>query len=193
MGSFERLVAAMDERAIAQNVGILHDEARGQYALRSNTVGSFGEFTDIIADYYNYHYTQCVVRGGYMARTEAAGRAKEILVQEYKRQGENINSAYQDAHDGTNGGLRIILDRIAEHLKEESVERYLRDVFDRYVEPPSWEQKVDIIGQLFSRYGHLLPSYIRTNQPERYAQNYEEIIRGYVEALKKNSSIFRRL
>ena len=193
MGSLESLIAAMDEIAIAENVGKAHDEARGQYTPGSNTVNNFNEFTDKISEYYNYHYTRCVVRGGSMSRIEAAGRAKEIIEQEYRRQGGNINSAYNDAHDGTNGGLRIILDRIAEQLKIESVERYLRDAFDRYVEPPAWEQKVDIIRQLFSRYGHLLSSSIRLDQPDRYAENYEEIIRSYVDGLKRTSSIFRRI
>ena len=101
-------------------------------------------------------------------------------------------TAFNDAHDGTNGGLRIVLDRIAEQLKADSVERYTRDVFDRYVAPNSWEQKVDIIRQLIARFGHLLSSSIRADQPERYAANYEELIRAYVESLRKTSSVFRR-
>jgi hypothetical protein len=84
------------------------------------------------------------------------------------------------------------LDRLAEALKTESVGRYIRDAFDRYVEPNSWEQKVDIMRQFIARFGHVLSSSIRANQPERYAQNYEELIRSYVDSLKKTSSIFRR-
>ena len=193
MGSLESLLTAMDELAIARDVGIPHDEARMNYSLSRNTVGSFGEFADVIADYYNYHISQCVLHGGSLSRTEASGQAKEILVQEYKRQGGDINTAYNDAHDGTNGGLRVILDRIAEQLKAESVERYIRDAFDRYVEPTSWEQKVDIMRQFIASYGHQLSSSIRTDQPERYAHNYEELVRAYVESLKKTSSVFRRL
>ena len=87
MGSLESLLAAMDELAIASDVGIPHDEARMNYSLNRNTVGSFGEFADVIADYYNYHISQCVLHGGFLSNTEASGRAKEILVQEYKRQG----------------------------------------------------------------------------------------------------------
>lgn len=192
MGSLEHLLAALDEVAIARNVAIPHDEARMNYRPRGNTVGNFDEFAEIIADYYNYHVSQCVVRGGSLSQREAAGRAKELLEQEYRRQGENAITAYNDAHDGTNGGLRIVLDRIAEKLKAESVERYVRDAFDRYVDPTDWDRKVDIIRQFFSRFGHLLQSSIRTDQPERYAQNYEELIRGYVEALRKTSSAFRR-
>lgn len=192
MDSLEGLLSEMDELAIAKTVGIHHDEARMQYALNKNTVDGFPEFSDVIADYYNYHVSKCVVHGGFLSRSESAGRAKEILEQEYRRQHGNLTTAYNDAHDGTNGGLRVILDRIAEQIKAESVERHIRDAFDRYVDPTAWEQKVDIIRQFFARFGHLLSSAIRTDQPERYAQNFEELIREYVEALKRTSSVFRR-
>jgi len=192
MVSLDYLLEMLDEQGIARNVSIPHDEARMRYSLRKNTVSNFEEFTGVITDYYNHHVSQCVMHGGYLSRTEAAGRAKQILEQEYRRQGGTIVTAFNDARDGTNGGLRIVLDRIAESLKTESVERYIRDAFDRYVTPNSWDQKVDIMRQFIARFGHLLSSSIRANQPERYAQNYEELIRSYVDSLKKTSSIFRR-
>jgi hypothetical protein len=192
MGSLEYLLTAIDELAIARNVSIPHDEARMQYSLRKNIVSDFGEFTEVIADYCNHHVSRCVMHGGYLSHTEAAGKAKKILEQEYRRQGGDILSAFNDAHDGTNGGLRLVLDRLAESLKAESVESYIRDAFDRYVTPNSWEQKVDIMRQFIARFGHLLSSSIRAGQPERYAQNYEELIRSYVDSLKRTSSIFRR-
>jgi hypothetical protein len=192
MGSLDNLLDAMDETAIAKNVGIPHDEARMHYSLEKNTVDSFEEFTDVIANYYNYHVSKAVVRGGQLSSTEAAGRAKEIIEQDYRREGGDIITAYNNAHDGTNGGLRIILDKIAEQLKAESVERYVRDAFDRLVDPTSWEQKLKIIRQFLDRYGNMLSSTIRTDQPERYAQSYEELIRAFMESLKRTSSVFRR-
>jgi len=192
MGALDHLLAAIDELVIAREVGIPHDEARMQYSLSRNTVGSFNEFADVIGDYYNHHVSQCVIVGGFKSRAEAASRAKEALEEEYRRQGGNMMTAYNDAHDGTNGGLRVVLDRIAEKLKAESVERYIRDVFDRYVDPSSWEQKVDIMRQFIARYGPMLSSSISAHQPERYAQNYGELIRAYVESLRSTSSMFRR-
>ena len=192
MGSLENLFRTMDEVTIAQSIGIPHDEARMNYSLTKNTVNDFSEFTDITSDYYNYHVSRCVVHGGYLSKSDAAGRAKELLEREYGRQGGNLMQAFNDAHDGTNGGLRVVLDKIAEKLKAESVERYIRDAFDNYVDPTSWGQKVEIIRQFLARYGHSLASSIRVDQPERYAQNYEELIRAYVESLKRTSSIFRR-
>ena len=193
MSPIQNLLSAINEISIARNVANVHDEVRMRYSLGRNTIGSFNEFTDIISDYYIYHFTSCVAMGGTLSRTEAAGRAKEILTQEYRRRGGDINSAYNDAHDGTNGGLRVILDILADRLKAESVERYLRDQFDRFVAPNSWEQKVEIIRQFIAHCGAQLSHSIRTDQPERYAQNFEELIRSYVTALQQTSSIFRRL
>ena len=193
MGSLDSLMAEIDELAIARNVGIPHDEVRMKYSPGKNTVESFKEFSDLIADYCNYHVSRCILHGGSLSRTEAAGKAKEILEQQYRRQGGNIMSAYTVARDGIEGGLRTIIDRISEQLKEESVERYIRDAFDKFVDPASFAQKVNIIRQLFARFGHHLSSSIRLDQPERYAANFEELIRAYVESLRKTSSVFRRL
>ena len=95
MGSIESLLSAMDELALARTVGIPHDEARMNYSPGRNTVGSFDEFTDVIADYYNYHIGQCVIHGGYLSQTEAAGRAKEILEREYRRQNGPFRSTQE--------------------------------------------------------------------------------------------------
>lgn len=192
MGSIEGLLAELDEVVIARNVGLPHDEARMQYSLAKNTVENYAEFEDVIATYYNYHVSKCIAKGGSLSRTEASGRAKEILQQEYRRTGGDINTAYNDAHDATNGGLRNVLDRLADRLKAESVERYVRDVFDRHVEPVSWEQKVDIIKQFLERYGHVLSPSIRADQPERYASNYEELIRAMMDSLERVSTIFKK-
>jgi hypothetical protein len=192
MSSIDSLCDALDEVTIARNVGIAHDEARAAYGLRKNTVSSFDEFNNLIADYYSYHIGHCVVQGGRIASFEAAGRASEILEREFKRQGGNLMSAYKDANDGTNGGVRIILDVIAEQLKEESVERYVRHTFNRHVDPTSWDQKVEIIRQFIERNRHVLGSAIDAVHPERYAQNYDELIKAFMDALKRSSKLFMK-
>jgi hypothetical protein len=193
MAVIDNLLAALDERRIAQQIGLRHDEARMRYHLQRNTVANFDEFSDIIADYYNHHFTSCVSNGGGLPRSEAAGRAKEMLEKEYRRYGGDIVTAFNDAHDGTNGGLRVVLDKLAEATKAEGVERYIREMFDRHVTPNAWEQKVEIIRQFIARCGANLASSIRADQPERYAQNYQDLIRSYVRSLQNTSAIFRRL
>ena len=193
MATINLLLSALDEREIARRVAVPHDEARMQYRLSSNTVAGYGQFSDIITDYYNYHYTKCISHGGTFGRDDAYGKAKELLESEYRKKRGDIVSAFNDAHDGTNGGMRVILDTIAEKLKAEAVERYVTSIFDRIVAPNSWEQKVEIIRQFITYSGPYLSSSIVTDQPERYAQNYSELVRSYTEGLRQTSSMFRRL
>jgi len=193
MSILSSLLAALDEREIARRIAIPADEARMTFHLHSNTVRSFDEFSDIIGDYYNHHFTRCISRGGSLSRAEAGGRAKEILEREFRRRRGNIVSAFNNAHAGTSGGLRVVLDTIAEGLKAESVQRYVREMFDRHVSPNSWESKVELIRQFVAACGEYLSSSIRADEIERYAHDYEELIRSFVEALQRTSSIFRRL
>jgi len=193
MGSLETILRQLDEREIAKRIGIPHDEARMAYSLKKNTVDDFDEFVRIISHYYKYHFTNCVAKGGSLSASDAEGAAKEIIEEKYHRKGSNIRGAYSDAHDGTNGGLRIMLDIIAEHLKVESVERYVRKVFDDQVKPVSWEDRVDIIRQFIARCGADLSPAIDSSHPERYANDYAELIRSYVRALEQTSAMFRKL
>lgn len=192
MAAIDHLMSALDERQIAQRVALPHDNARMRYPLQSNTVSDFDEFSNGIGAYYNFHF-QAITNGGSLSRSEAAGRAKEILEQQLRRQHGDIVSAFNDAHDGTNGGMRAILDMIAEGLKIEYIERYIREVFDRIVAPNAWEMKVEIIRQFIQRCGSYLNSAIDTGCPERYAQNYQVLIRSYVDSMRHTSSMFRRL
>ena len=73
MPSVASLLDAINERTIAQRIGIPHDQARMRYALPANTVDDFEAFTRVIADYYNYHFTTCVSNGGSLSAAEAAG------------------------------------------------------------------------------------------------------------------------
>jgi hypothetical protein len=191
--SLDKLLSELDEIYIAQHIEIPHDEHRIRYHLSSNRVKDFDEFSQTIGEYYNDHVRNCISHGGRMSRSKAESRAKALVEQEYRRRGGDILNAYKDAHEGSNGGLRVILDIIADGLKVESMEDHIRDVFDRYVAPNSWEQKVSIIQQFIRHCGTSLSSSIRADQPERYAQNYEELIRSYADGLKTTSSVFRRL
>ena len=192
MSTIASILRALNERSIAGRISIRHDEARMTYPLRCNTVSSFDEFSAVIGDYYNHHFAKCFGTGC-LPRIEAQARAKEILEQQYRRRNGDIVSAFNDGHDGTNGGMRVILDLLADAIKAEAVERYVREVFDAYVAPNSWEQKVALIDDFIQRCGIDLSSAIHTDQPERYAHDYRNLVREYVKGLQSTSTVFRRL
>jgi len=192
MTDIDALVNAVKDTALAREVWLVHDEARARYRLDFNTVNNFRSFEDEIAKYYNYHYCKCVSNGG-LSRTEALGRAKELLEREYRRRRSDIVGAFNDSRDGTNGGLRSAVDAIAEGLKLECTERFVLDQFDSRIPPDDFEAKVSIIRQFIARFGDQLGDSIQLNRPERYAHDYRDIIRAYVANLDQTSSLLRRI
>jgi hypothetical protein len=192
MPSVRALLAEVDERPIARRIAIPHDEARMSFPLRSNTVRDLDEFTDITASYVQHHYARCVALGGRLSRSQAAGRAKEILNQHMRRQGGDYVSAYQDAHDGVNGGMRTVLDVVCDSIKEEAIEYYMRDAFDRHMPPDDWHGRKEMVRQFIQHCGVALPG-IDPTDPARYARDIESLIRAFIRGLRQMSAIFRRL
>ena len=193
MAAIDVLLSALNERTIAQQVGIEHDQARAGYRNYSVTIDTYDEFERIIAGYYMHNYSRCVARGGRVDYSQASGFAKNLIERDYRKKNGDISSAFDDACYGTNGGMRQILDIIADGLKAQAIENYIRSVFDRIVKPADWQEKVEIIRQFIDCCGTNLHDSINPRTPERYAQNYTELIRAYVDGLRNVSSIFRRL
>lgn len=193
MINIKNLLNEIDETNLSRKVGIHHDQARICYHLHANTVNSFDEFTRIIADYYNHHFLSCISHGGSLSTHEAASKAKELIEKHYRRQNGDIVTAFDVAATGTNAGLRGILDVIADGLKMEAIDRYIRDIFDQMIAPNRWEDKVEIIRQFIEHCGFQFSKSLRKDQAERYASNYKVLIQAYVDGLKETSSIFRRL
>ena len=192
MAVIDELIYALQETTVAREVAIRHDDARSQYRPPRNTVRGWREFEDIIADYYAFHYGRCVA-GARLSRTEALGRAKEILEREYRRRHSDIAGAFADARDGTNSGLRGVIDTLADGMKADSMRYYATDQFDSIVAPNDFDAKVDLIREFIARCGAQLGDAIQRNRPERYAQDYRQLIEAYVDGLRQTSSIFRRL
>ena len=179
MSVLENILRELDELYIVEHVTKKHNEARMKYTMNKNTVSDDTEFDDVISDYFNHHYTKCV-SGGTLSRADAAGMAKEIISQEYRKKGQDMLKAYADGKDGTNHGMRAILDIIMERLSDEAIERHVRDVIDRYVAPTSFDEQVSIVKEIIIRM-RISSRYVDVNRPERYARNYEELIRALVE------------
>jgi len=192
MPAINNLIDELSEDVIARKIGALHDSTRAKYQLGRNTVHDFAEFTDVIADYYNYHF-QCVYNCGPLSRFDAEGQVKGLVEQIYRQNQGDIINAFNDACDSVNGGIRVLLDRISDAMKYKHIEQYIESVFDRYVNPNDWAAKVEIIRQFIAHRGGDLGSSLRKEEPESYARDYKKLIRDYIDGLKRTSSTIRGL
>jgi hypothetical protein len=190
--SLEPLVEDLDERTIAARVGNRHDAFRAGYVVFRNTVSSFDELEYAITTYYSAHFSACVAKGAQLPPHDVYARVTQILERHYARRGGSLITAFHDVCDGTNGGLRVILDVIADALKAEDIEAYIQYTFARHVEPHDFDAKVELIRQLLARFGTQLGPGIRIDRPEMYAHDYQPLVRAFVNLRQQARAVFRR-
>ena len=193
MAVLDQLFEALDERRVVREVTDHHDGFRAAFSLPDNKVTTFEQYYSLLGDYFGGHYSSCVANGGRMSRHDAIQSARNILEREYRRRGGDIVAAFSDARDGLNGGMRVQLDHICEALKAEAIERYVQHVFDTLVGPHDWNAKVEVIRQYLDRCSAHLPANIEVDNPERYARDYRDLIRGHTMALQQVAARIRRL
>jgi len=193
MSRIANMIEDLRETTIARNIGIPHDQARNGFPIQSNVVTDYPQFEHLIASYYSHHY-KLTYPGCALPWSECLDRAKHVLEQEFQRRHRgDLVSCYRGAVAGLDGGVRAILDILAESIKAQAVQRYVREVFDRYVSPVERSDKVAIIREFFAECGRYLSPTIDQSDPSRYARDYTSIVNAYVMSLQEVSSIFRRL
>lgn len=189
----QQILDALSETSIAHNVSEKHDELRAKYTLKSNRVASTQEFEQVIGDYYNYHYSAAITHGGRLSETKAVREAEKAIETAYRRQGKNVTLAYSNATKGLDGGMRRVLDCIADEIKIEDEETYMNGVFSHYVDKYSYDEKVEIIRQFMEHCHTLLGDEVDQSRPERYADDYIELIRAYLNSIRGIAQTFRKL
>jgi hypothetical protein len=192
MSQINSLLEELDEGLIAARIGMLHDNARMGYQLRSNTAADYDAFIEVITDYYNYHF-QRVYQCGPLSRFDAEGRATYYVNQAYRQQRGDVTSAFKESRDSVNGGLRRVLDAIADAVKAEHVEAYIENVFRRYVDPVDPESRTEIIRQFMAAHGSQFASVLYIDRPELYARDYKMLIRTYADVIRQGASAYRRM
>ena len=193
MALIDQLLTALDEREIASEVAARHDNFRAAFAVPDDVAVDFAGYLDFVGDYYNRHYGACVAHGGYLSRDAANQSAREIIERDYRRRGGDIATAFSDARDSLNSGVRMHLDLICDQLKAEATHYYVKHVFDTLVKPNDWDTQVELIRQFIDACGSHLAATIDRQRPERYARNYEDLVNAYVAGLQAVSAKIRGL
>lgn len=192
MSAIDALLEELNPHTIVDNVSRKHENARSQYHLSRNTVRDTAEFTEVIGDYVQHVYRTCFIHGGWISRVDASGIAKELLDGPFTQREVDRKSVLKDCLDGLNGGVRRCLDILCEGLKRQAVERYIRDVFDRYLPEEDPDLRLRMVEEFIRRFGPLLPG-IDCDRPWLYVKDIERLIKAVVQAAEHIASAFRSI
>ena len=89
--------------------------------------------------------------------------------------------------------MRLVFDVMTEYLKQEEKGEYITMVFKVTIDPFDWDAKVRFMEAFMERIGPELPADLRDLPAKKLADNWETIIRHYVELKAKVSDLLKRL
>ena len=89
-------------------------------------------------------------------------------------------AAALDANDASQGGLDMVLIRLAEISKNVERQKYIQSVFAVNVDPSDWYLKCEIVGILLDEYKPFLPEQLARCDPSELVDEIPAIVYGCI-------------
>jgi len=173
------MLQMLDERNIANTVGIPCYMARNAYPLRKPTVRNFDELIEETTKFYQHMHCQIICIGKFtMPYGMAEGHTHSLLDK------MGLEDVYMIANEGIRGGLHAIFEAIHEHFKEEMEEKYIEMILTKFVDPVDYDDRIELMQQYLNRFGSNIPANVRPRSAAELAINYKDIVKIHMNVLK---------
>jgi len=166
-GLLNTLLVELDPRTLARKVGIPVDSARASFVLDSCVVSTGEEFLETITSFYLHllRWTRQVVEPA--DPHSGAVEAVKLLEKAFSRKGGG-KAAQAEALDGSQGGMRFVLDALADQYKADEERDYTNCILKETLDSLDYERRLALMAEVieFLRphlpddLGHLIPEQL---------------------------------
>lgn len=192
-GPLDLLLERLNPEVIDRDLLSRHDEAREQYAPVPIRARDHQAFAAILTSYVIHHHTY--VGDGSPVASSAFSEARRIL------EGAYSEDPYQDPYAaallagtlGSLGGMRRIIDTIADGIKRRALQEYKDWLFYTYVNVLSPSDNQALAHAYFERFGPLLTRFAPNVDEKTFATNVRAAIEYHLDAINLIRRNARRL
>ena len=155
----DKILDLIGQDYVNKNVLMKHDVARESFKLPKMIVADHEEFKYLVTSYVEHHLTS--VGDGAPTAANAFGEARGILDRAFEQDAyqEGYARALQMALDGSEGGMRAIVNEIADELKRRALRNYLDHVYYQHINVLSKEDNLALSRAFFERFGSILKRF----------------------------------
>ena len=89
--------------------------------------------------------------------------------------------------------MRSILDAVTEQYKSEEQAKYILRIFKDAMNEMEWEEQVQFMRGAMKRLRPILPPDLKDEPAERFAKNWEPIVRAYVQSFDRIGQLLRTM
>ncbi|MBI1931200.1 MAG: hypothetical protein HYS24_01520 [Ignavibacteriales bacterium] len=167
------------------------DEARTKYTLDKNQVETYEELIETISSFYLFVLKETNNSNMNIDEEKLQIEALNLFQKTYKYKNE-YQQAIVNSLNGFEGGIRTILDDITKYIKTDTKENYVNAVINE-IDPTNYEIKKSLIQEIMNREKGDLNINNELLIPDKYIDDYIEIIRTYSQSKEQLNKIFARL
>jgi hypothetical protein len=176
---FDTVTAEISDRVLVHKFDIPIDSARASFVLASSTARSYDEFREIIESFFIHLQSQLNPESAATSDLDRArSDAVRLLSQAFWNHG-GLRAALIRGREGSEGGLRSVLDAMTEQYKAERRAEYIEAFLEVATQGMDHTERVRFARGAMARLGPMLPAELRSEPPERFARHIAEIARAY--------------
>ena len=189
----DRILDLLSQDRINREVLQQHDVARESFQAPSVTVRDHQEFKFLVTSYVEHH--KRVTDGGTPGPAAAFGEGKRILDKAFGQDQfqEGYAAAMQAALSGANGGLRQVLNEIADALKHHALNEYMDHVYHQHINVLSKEDNRELSRAFFQRFGPILQRFGVQVDQDTFAWNTRAALEYHRQVIAQITGIARKL
>lgn len=155
----DRILDLIGQEYVNKTVLQKHDTARESFQVPKMVVDDHQEFKYLVTSYVEHHMRS--VGEGVPSSAAAFGEAKGILDRAFDQDQfqDGYARALQMALDGSHGGMRGVINEIADVLKGRALRNHMDHVYHQHIDVLSKEDNLALSRAFFHRFGPILQRF----------------------------------
>ena len=183
MPVYDDLMVHLNPRVIIERTEMPHDLARAGVTLQSTVVGSYREFEDTIIGYVGHHMEQTL--GNHPPPEFCLDKGRKFIDSSL-----GWDNAVYLSLSGAEGGIANVLNQVCDGFKKEAKQAYFQYILDRFIDPLSFEDIVELMEALKGKLSEYSPESFNYVSAAQMATHYREILWSYIESLGRYRNIW---
>jgi hypothetical protein len=190
--TLDAILNQLSEENVVKAAGRDIDNACVTFSTDSSVVPSAEAFTEVVTSFYIHLLSETGVLLTRINSSAAERDALRLVGEAFHKQG-GLKGARLEAEIGVNGGLRAVLDAMADYYRAQAMENHIMFVLETALDDRDRPAKVALIRAFQRRFGRLLPPDIAQIEPEDLVAQWKVIARAYARSLDSLKNLIRRL
>jgi len=176
----ETITAELDYSLVKSQFDEPIDEAARQFTHKTSCPVTHKIFHKVITEFVTHIYDKGLnVR--WILSGEPLGHAINLLEKHYSSTyGRGYTAAVLDTSETGEGGIDVVLNQLAEIIKDIERVKHIKAVFTVNIDPTDWHLKCEIVSILLKEYKSFLPEHLLICKPWELVNEIPTIIYKYI-------------